>query len=76
MSDDDRDIDVESDVSSVVYTQNSTWININIDSLCTPLFQEGDDSDSRQPTPSRQSSGSQYYSQVNLIIRIVQGRIL
>ncbi|XP_068895878.1 protein max isoform X3 [Tenebrio molitor] len=37
MSDDDRDIDVESD--------------------------EGDDSDSRQPTPSRQSSGSQYYSQ-------------
>ncbi|XP_063918750.1 protein max isoform X2 [Zophobas morio] len=37
MSDDDRDIDVESD--------------------------EGDDSDSRQPTPGRQSSGSQYYSQ-------------
>ncbi|XP_015837345.1 protein max isoform X1 [Tribolium castaneum] len=37
MSDDDRDIDVESD--------------------------EGDDSDSRQPTPSRQSTGSQYYSQ-------------
>ncbi|XP_060535325.1 protein max isoform X2 [Cylas formicarius] len=36
MSDDDRDVDVESD--------------------------DGEDSDSRQPTP-RQSSGSQYYSQ-------------
>lgn len=58
MSDDDRDIDVESDVS-----YNVPFIEHDL--LNFWKFQEGEDSDSRQPNIQRQSSGNQYYSQVS-----------
>lgn len=58
MSDDDRDIDVESDVR-VIYIQPIG------DQYMYYFLQEGEDSDSRQPPP-RQTSGNQYFSQVKV----------
>lgn len=60
ISDDDRDIDVESDVSVVISFNKLRKVRSLY--LFNFFFKEGDDSDSRQPTPRQ--SNTQYYSQV------------
>lgn len=66
MSDDDRDIDVESDVSISLYLVNIAWINIKQNRMCTTciILQEGNDSDSRQQS-ARHTPNSQFFSQVS-----------
>lgn len=73
MSDDDRDIDIESDVSllntlffSFIKRYRGFIVKRFVKSIVYIPPQEGDDSDSRQ----RHSNNTQYYSQVLIKLAI------